>query len=247
MNNNDKYEFEIKLPTILPVKKTEHFNIYYYPNSFAEKELEHIAIQREKAYEDILLFFNVTTDIGIDLYLFNDAETKEAETGHRGVGWAFDNVMAEIYNETTKCHPYHELVHVITDKIFGTTVSFFSEGLAVYISNYLMNQDFGDYINYNIHDKVLASYRKNELFSLRDMFSLQIGESVSKPKISYPQAGSIIGYLYRHLGKERFLQLYKELNPDYTEKGINENIQIFEKYCNMTIGQANKEWLNIVA
>jgi len=244
LDNNDKYDFEIKLSAILPVKKTEHFNFYYFSNSFAEKDLDNIVTQREKAYKDISLFLNIVEDISIDLYLFNDAETKEAETGHRGIGWAFNNVMVEIYNENEKCHPYHELVHIIAVKNFGFTVSFLNEGLAVYISNYFMNTDFGDYIHHNIHEKVAHHYKENELFSLKEMFSLQIGNSLSKPPISYPQSGLIVEFLYKKLGKEKFFDLYKALYSDYSEEGIIANIMEFEKHCNMTIGQANKEWLN---
>lgn len=246
MNDFDRYGFLSKLPAILPIRKTEHFNIYYYSDSYAEKEIEYITIQREKAYENICMFLNIVADIHIDLYLFNDAETKEAETGHRGTGWAFDNVMVEIYNETVKCHPYHELVHVIATKTLGFTVSFINEGLAVYISNYYLNTDFGDYINHNIHEKVAHSYTENELFPLNELFSLQIGESVSRSPISYPESGSIVEYLINSLGMEKFIMLYKVLQCNYSSESIAANIQEFEKLCEKPVEKINKEWLNTI-
>jgi len=61
----NKYPFEIKLSKILPLRKTEHFNIYYYPESFAEKQIEAIAEQREKAYDEISDFFNALIKMNI--------------------------------------------------------------------------------------------------------------------------------------------------------------------------------------
>lgn len=242
----EKYPFETKLSKILPVYRTNHFNIYYYPESYAEKDIKAIAMQREKAYEDISAFLNTHIEINIDLYLFNDAITKEAETNHRGTGWAFDTVMVEIYNETTKCHPYHELVHVFSDEIFGTTVSFFSEGLAVYISESCCNKDFGDYVNYNSEEKVIKYYHSNDLFSLKKMFALEIGTSISKPGISYPQAALLIKYLYKTLGIKKFYNLYRTMKADYSDEGIKKNIFEFEKHCGKPVDQVYNEWLGVL-
>jgi hypothetical protein len=244
--NESKYPFEIKLSESLPLYKTSHFNIYYYPESFAEKEIDIVAKQREKAYDEISAFLNTNEKINIDLYLFNDAITKESETNHRGTGWAFDTVMVEIYNETTKCHPYHELVHVFTDKIFGETVSFFSEGLAVYISESFSNQDFGDYVNYNTHEKVLNFYKSNELFTLKEMFSFEIGSSISKPQISYPQAACLIKYFYNLLGSERFYNLYRILKADYSDEWVKNNVSAVEKCFEKSSDQLFNEWINTI-
>lgn len=240
----NKYPFEVKLPKILPNKKTEHFNIYYYTDSLAEKEINCISAQREKAYEDLSNYLNTDPNLTVDLYLFDHAATKEEETNHTGEGWAFDTVMVELYTETSKCHPYHELVHVFADAIYGTTVSFFSEGLAVFLSNHLFNQDLKDDINSQIQEKVKCFYHQKELFTLQEMFALQIGEKISKPKISYPEAGSIIKYLYSYLGVDRFFELYSSLKPDYTDEGIQSNICTFEKYCGASMNHINSEWLD---
>ena len=242
----DKYPFEIKLSKTLPLYKTKHFNIYYYPNSYAEKQIEAIAVQREKAYSDIALFLNTHIEMNMDLYLFNDAETKESETNHIGNGWAFANVMVEIYNETTKCHPYHELVHIFAIELYGNAVSLFSEGLAVYISEYFCNYDFGDYVNFNTHEKVKKFYETNRLFTLKEMFAFQIGTSISKPKISYPQAASIIKYIYGVLGNDKFYCLYKTLNADYPDEGIEKNIFEFEKCMGKPVEQVYDDWLTTI-
>lgn len=239
----DRYPFETKLPKTLLLRKTAHFHLYYYPASTAEKEIESIAAQREKAYADIADFLNTTASIPIDLYLFPDAETKEQETHHRGAGWAFDTVMVEIYSETVKCHPYHELVHVFADLLYGTTVSCFSEGLAVFVSEHAYDRDFGDSVNYNTDEKVKEFYKEGRLFSLKDLFSLQIGESSSIPPISYPQAASLIGYLYETLGKAAFFALYRDLQDVYSAEGVAQNIATFESHLGASIEQVNRDWL----
>ena len=248
MNNSDTTGFTERLPAILPVRKTEHFNIYYYPDSVAEKEINHITAQREKAYEDISAFLNAAVNTNIDLYLFDDAVIKETETGHRrdGAGWAFDNIIVEIYNENVKCHPYHELAHIIATDVLGYTVSFLCEGLAVYLSDHFLNTDFGDQVNYNIHEKIARYYAENELFSLREMFSLQIGASGSRNLVSYPQAGVIFEYLLNSYGKEKVFDLYKSLYSDFSSEGTAANIREFEKICGKTVEQVNKDWLNTI-
>lgn len=220
MINSDTTGFTKKLPAILPVRTTEHFNIYYYPNSVAEKEIEHITTQREKAYEDISMFLNAAANSHVDLYLFDDAAIKETETGHRkdGAGWAFDNVMVEIYNETIKCHPYHELAHIIATDVLGYTISFLCEGLAVYLSNFFLNTDFGDQVNYNIHEKTVHYYAENNLFSLKELFSIQIGASGSRNLISYPQAGVIFEYFLNSYGKEKVLRCINRYIPIFQMK-----------------------------
>ena len=246
MTEREKYQFELDLPKKMLLRETKHFRIYYYPASLAEKELVNIAAQREKAYSDIAAYLSTDIDIIVDLYLFDDAHTKETETNHRGAGWAFDTVMVEIYTEDIKCHPYHELVHVFADTIYGPTLSFFSEGLAVFISESAYNHDFGDYVNYNTQEKVQQFHQDGELFSLREMFSLQIGERISNPRVSYPQAASLIKYLYILLGKNAFFELYQQLQCDYTDGGIANNIETFEKRCGILLEQVNQDWLNTV-
>lgn len=91
---------------------------------------------------------------------------------------------------------------------------FFSEGLAVFISETLLSQDFGDYANYDTQEEVKHFYEQKELFTLEEVFALQIGESISKPIISYPEASSIIEYLYGDLGADKFFELYAALKDE---------------------------------
>lgn len=99
-------------------------------------------------------------------------------------------------------------------------------------------------MNYNIHEKIAHYYATNELFFLREVFSLQIGASGSRNLISYPQSSVIFEYLLNAYGKEKVFMLYKSLYSDFSNEGITANIQEFGKICGKTVEQINKEWLN---
>lgn len=59
--------------------------------------------------------------------------------------------------------------------------------------------------------------------------------------ISYPSAGSFIGFLIQKIGKEEFLKLYKALDRDFN---LEKNKLIFEKITNLLITEAQVQWLN---
>ena len=242
-----KYAFEHKLQKILSVVKSQHFYIYYYPNSTAEKEIDHIVSQREQAYRNIKEYLGYSGDLTVDLYLFEDADKKTEITGHTGAGWAFGTSMVEIYNDAVKVDPYHELVHVIAGVAYGSTVSTLNEGLAVYMCNLLGDDPSLDEINGAYSDFVKQFHRDNELFTIEKLLSLQIGTIESKPRISYRQAASFVEFMIKKLGKERFFSLYQSTKPDYSPSGIAANISAIEIAYGKKIESIEKEWLGSLA
>lgn len=179
------FSFEHVLQKQWPVIKTQHYNIYYQINSTAENEIDLIARLREEAFEKTAEYFGYTSDISVDLYLFEDAEEKREITGHTGAGWAYGTSMIEVYNKDTKVH-------------------------------------------------------------IKELLSFEIGSTQSKPGISYRQAASLVEFIIVKYGKNIFLHLYQRLNPDYTEKGLADNISTIEESLNCKIGELEKEWINFV-
>ena len=112
---------------------TEHFDIYYFKNSTAEKQIDQIADEKEKGYKEICQFLEKDTDIRIRMIFFEDDVSKQNATGHQGAGWAFGNTIVEIYNEEQKLDPYHETTHILMNP-FGRPPALFNEGFAVYMS-----------------------------------------------------------------------------------------------------------------
>ncbi|MCL2285492.1 MAG: hypothetical protein FWC32_03915, partial [Firmicutes bacterium] len=211
-----KNTFELVLQKEWPVAKSPHFNVYCQPGSTAESEIDTILSQREQAYQHIAEYLGYKQELTVDLYLFEDAEEKRKITGHTGAGWAYGTSMIEVYNSDVKVNPYHELVHVMADTVYGNTVSAFSEGLAVYLCNLFDNAAAMDVINAPYNGLVKQFYQNNELFIIKELLSFQIGSAESKPGISYRQAASFIEFLIKKLGKDTFFGLYKTINPDYT-------------------------------
>ena len=238
-----KETFEHKLWRELPVVKTPHFNIYCYPGSTAEKEMAIIKAQREDTYRKIAEFLGLCEDLTIDLYFFEDGETKRKVTGHTGAGWAYGTSMVEVYNEQTKVNPYHELVHVVMDYLYGPSVSAFSEGFAVYLCNLFNDMPSSDKINDGYGEKIKDYHRNGELFTLTDLLSFEIGHTESKPLISYPQAASFIEYAISKLTKVGFISLYASLHEDYSPDGIAGNIAKIEGAFECGIYDIEKEWL----
>ena len=165
------YPFAQKFHDEFPVAKTPHFNFFYYPDSTAGEEIELIKTQREDAYKKIAGFLAFDDDLKINFYFFEDAEIKKAVTVHTGMGWAFGNNIVEIYNKQSKLYPYYEIVHVITEQVYGYTASAFSEGLAVYLSVLLNNEAVSDSLDEPYVDKVKKFHENGELFPLEELLS----------------------------------------------------------------------------
>ena len=234
-----KAPFEFKIQKQFPVAKTSHFDIYYYPNSTAEKEIDIIKTQRETAYRKIAEYLEFTEDLHITLYLFEDGDTKADITGHTGAGWAFGRNMVEVYNERCKLNPYHELVHVIVDHMYGNGVSALNEGFAVYLSNLLNDMSAIDEISDAYAERVKEFHKNGELFMLKDLLSLNIGTSESKPLISYRQAASFVEYTIEKISKNGFFNLYASLGNDSLEVIVSK----IENAYKQKIEDIEKNWL----
>jgi hypothetical protein len=233
----DYCAFEVILQGELPFVETEHFSVYYYPDSTAYKEIDLIKTQREESYRKIVDYLQFTEDLRINLYLFENEDTKKRIIGYEGAGWACKTTIAEVYNEQCKLNPYHELVHIITCCMYGDKISAASEGLAVYLSNLLNNVHTVDNINASYKEKVREMWRNSELFSLRKLLSLNIGTEESKPHISYPQSASFIEFQIKKLGKNGCISLYDSLNDgeelevtiDKVERAFGQKLEVIEK------------------
>lgn len=86
------------LPQLQKVS-TEHFDFYYYDDSYAQKTIKEIVKTREDGYKKICDYTELETNQRISTIFFNDFATKAIETGHRGKGAAFDTTVIEEYNE----------------------------------------------------------------------------------------------------------------------------------------------------
>ena len=224
--------------------QTEHCEIYYFKDSPAGKNITVIAAERESAFQSIASLLGVDYPGKIRIFFFPDAKSKKKETGHTGDGWAFSNNIVEVYNEKTQLDPFHELAHIISGEV-GNPPAIFDEGFAVYISEKLGS----DALNYLGHgrrtvDEVARTYlEQGKLIPFEELFSYpEIGPRKSKPKISYPQAASIVKYLAETRGVAKFRQTFQNLKRGRNPDVIRQNKRIFEEIYGQTLVEIELAW-----
>jgi hypothetical protein len=226
--------------------ETEHFEIYYYKGSLAEREINEIVRGRESAFREISDLLGIKYDRKIRLVFYPDAETKKKEIGHIGDGYAFSNNIVEVYNEKTKLDPFHELAHILAGKL-GDPPAMFNEGFAVYVSEKL-GSDALRYLGSpgkTIDVVTGVHYREGKLFKLEELLRFtEIGSEESKPEISYPEAASVVKYLVETYGLQKFRQLYQQAkNSSRAAEGLK-NKEILKEIYGKPLSEIEQEWLN---
>jgi hypothetical protein len=200
------------LPT-MEKRSTEHFDIYCFKDSTAAKEIDKIAEQKDKGFQEICRFLGKGSDLRIRLVLFEDGQTKHAETGHQGRGWAYSNTIVEVYNEREQLDPFHATTHVLM-RPFGTPPALFNEGFAVHMSERLGAHALDDLSGgrATIYERVRELKSKDEWIELDELITYnEIGSRESQPPVAYAEAASFVKFLIDKYDKDKFLQAYKKL------------------------------------
>lgn len=203
--------------TLLPKlrsRRTEHFDLYFYPGSTAEKEIERITAEREKGYGALAAFVGAQPDVRIRLFFFEDGRTKSWETGHHGTGWAFDHTIVEVFSDQECLDPFHEVCHILTNTV-GNPPALFNEGLAVYMSERLGSPALknlgGGSLSIDARVRELKS--QNEWIPIETLIRFpEIGSDESRPSVAYAEAASFVKFVVERFGREKFLAAYKSLN-----------------------------------
>lgn len=225
-------------------RSTKYFDIYYFNNSTAEKNIDEIVKQREKGYVEVCKFLGKQSNERIRLIFFETGDTKRKETGHQGSGWAFGNNVVEVYNDQVQLDPYHETVHVIMRE-FGNPPALFNEGFAVYMSERL-GANALEHLSgglATIYERVRELKDKSEWLDLEELITYtEIGSMESRPPISYAEAAAFVKFLIDKYGKDKFLQVYKTLRNSDDKTLQQQNIEAIEQICGKSLTELEKEW-----
>jgi len=236
--------WEKRLLPQMEKRSTNHFDIYYFKDSTAEKEINLIVRQKEKGFREICKFLGKESDTRICLVLFEDGKTKRLETGHTGAGWAYGTTIVEIYNEEQKLDPYHETVHILMGP-YGGPPALFNEGFAVYMSERLGAhglQNLGGGQS-TIYARVKELKSKGEWIDLEELISYtEIGSMESRPPVAYPEAASFVKFLIENYGKDKFLQAYRALKNSSSKLVQEANIEILAQIYDKSLAELEKEW-----
>jgi hypothetical protein len=223
---------------------TGHFDIYFFPDSTAERDIQKIAEQRERGFEKICEFLGKESSERILLVLFEDMDTKHRATGHQGMGAARGRQMIEVYGPEGKLDTYHETTHVLARSL-GNPPAIFNEGLAVYMSDRLgapplKNLGGGQS---SLYARVRELKEKNEWIELKELMTYpQIGPSETRPPVSYAEAGAFVKFLMETYGKDRFLQAYKELRNSPDQQVHQLNRKKLEAIYGLPLEELDRQW-----
>jgi hypothetical protein len=225
-------------------RRTEHFDVYYFTNSTAQRRIDAISRQREEGLAAICRFLQSEPAGRIRLVLFEEARTKHKETGHQGSGWATGQMIVEVCNEQTQMNPYHEAVHLIAGQV-GSPPALFNEGLAVYLSEHLRapGPEEPGRGKVPVDERAAQLLIQGEWIALPELLTYpEIGPERSRPEVSYPLAGSFVKFLVERQGREKFLEAYGVLRKPKDLAMHTSNTQTLERIYGRPLPQLEDEW-----
>jgi hypothetical protein len=223
---------------------TKHFDIYYFKNSTAAREIDKIAEQKDRGFEQICKFLGRDSDVRVRLVLFEDGRTKHAETGHQGRGWAYGSTIVEVYNAKEQLDPFHETTHILM-RPFGNPPALFNEGFAVYMSEKLGAYALEDLSGgrATIYERVRELKRKGQWIELDELITYnEIGSHESRPPVAYAEAASFVKFLIDEYGKDRFLQAYKQLKNSDNKIIHRTNKMALQNIYGKQLSELQQEW-----
>lgn len=218
------------------LSSSEHFKLYSFDGQLSKKTTLDILNKRESAYQEISGFLGIKTNLAINIFLFRNEQLKYNLTGHKGLGWGFDNNIVEVFNDSIRMDPYHELAHVLGNTL-NKPPALIDEGTAVYLSQLYGDKAFSRMIGYptkSMNEILLLLRKIHGMIAISTLLSdNEIGDN-----LAYCTSASFIEFLIREFGKQKFLVLYKSLSNTNSAR----NKMIFEKIYGVKFNQIEYEW-----
>ncbi len=239
-NGQDK-DWIIKKDSIFSSSESDHFTLHFVTGHISIEDGEKILSEREIAYKQISDFFEINSNLKVNIFLFENERLKYEMTGHNGYGWGFENNIVEVYNDTIKVDPYHELVHILGYTISEPT-ALIDEGTAVYLSQKYGNKPFSKLLGYpgkSINEILLLINETERLIDLETLISYNKISEATNVILAYCESASFVEFLIKEFGKRKYLEFYKSLSSS----DIVKNALIFQKIYGNEIEQIEKDWI----
>ncbi len=239
-NNGQEREWLLNKDSIFTSVSSEHFTLYSFDGHLSKKTKVDILNERESAYQEISDFFGIKTNLRINIFLFRNEQIKYNLTGHKGIGWGFDNNIVEVFNDSVRLDSYHELAHVLGYTL-NKPPALIDEGTAVYLSQLYGDKAFSKFIGYptkSINEILLLLNKRQGLINISTLLLYdEIGNS-NKVILEYCTSASFVEFLIHEFGKQKFLELYKSLSNTNSAR----NKMIFEKIYYIEFSKIEYEW-----
>ncbi len=248
-NQARKTRWEDSVLPKMEKRSAAHFDIYYLKDSTAARQIDQIAQDKDRGFDEICRFLGKDSDVRIRLVLFEDGDTKQRATGHQGAGWAYGTTIVEVYNEKERLDPYHETTHILMGPL-GNPPALFNEGFATYMSETLgapALENLGGGKT-TLHQRVRDLKAKGDWIPLSELLGYtEIGSARSRPFVAYPEAGSFVQFLIDVHGKDKFLQAYGTLRNSDQETIRKENARRLAEIYGQSLDAIKEKWLTKVS
>jgi len=235
--NNLKSIHKKDAPHIEPfqVFLSDHFVLYCSPNTPAFDDVPSILSGREASLRAACDFAGVEPKERIVVFLYPDGPTKYRFTVHHGDGLAWGSTIAEVYNETVKLDPAHEIAHVVMAQV-GDPPALFSEGFAT-------RSQAGQIWNGKpVNDTARELLKAGKLPDLATLLTREeIGSHNDDGDIAYPVSASFVDYLIRTFGRDHFLAAYRQLQNGSEHQETN--LQHLRTIYGLSLQQLEEKWL----
>ena len=205
---------------------TAHFTVYYEADSPGQARLNQINQDAEASLDHILTLLNVRAyDRPLHLFVVSSRQRMRQLVGRETNGTAFHRtgVLVFIVSADMRLGARHELLHVVAMNLWGVPEPWVNEGLAVYADDHWHGYDLHALVRHlegNAH--VLPLEVLIERFRRHD------------DRITYPQAGSFVKFLYETYGVKAVRELW--------ERGR----EAVEEATGRTLPELESEWLTVV-
>jgi len=224
--------------------RSAHFTVAAPPGTYAASRLADIAAAREAALTSLARLFGVDPPDDIRLTLYPDEASKRAATGHSGLGWAEGRSVVEVYNDSIRLDPYHELAHIV-GALVGRPPALLDEGFAVYLSERLGADALALLGQPGVRlreagCRLVASDEALPLETLVDFASL--GAPEARGPISYPQSASFVEHLVEVHGLEKLLLAYGRLKSPDGPAARRENREELARIYGRSLAQLEADW-----
>jgi len=189
---------------------TTNLDIYYQPNSPAERDIDTIKRIQQDAFDRIVttLDSDYKGPIQIYLYTHQDQSNGLTESSANGLAHPYVESVEAIYSDELKAIgregvAAHEMVHVVATLTLANPQSrVLSEGLAVALDDFW--NDPRRSIT-TLHGWSVYYYQSEAMPSLT---KLSDDWNSYTPNLSYPVSGSFVRYLIDYYGIEKFKKMY---------------------------------------
>ncbi|MBU0495809.1 MAG: hypothetical protein KKA73_24855 [Chloroflexi bacterium] len=176
----------------------DYLSFHSPADSTPARDIQRIAAAYDEAYADNAAYLGVRLDRLVDVYLYPTRDMRYHMTA-RDAGFAMipEYEVHSLWADDEQQTPGHEVVHVLTGNGWGEAgEALLGEGIAVWL----------DHSGRDHHQEAADLLVSDQLYPVRDL--LGDGWFQRDGAITYPEAGSLVGFMLESFGVSKFKRIY---------------------------------------